>query len=289
VPPNLSSGTLLSYAQLASFWPTTPITAVPNRTYTANLGMSMVGPMTWTINGQAWPNVTPFLVSQGDIVQLTMTNTTAGMMHLHPMHLHGHTLRLMGTAGGTTNAPQKDIVLIYPTGQPGSTQTVQFTADNPGRWLFHCHDMMHMMNGMMTEFDYTGDADGDGLMDTMDMDPTRAFPVLTVSDMASAFQIGGSGTIDVEWQPGQGLQWLVAFLDLPAPVAMPPYGSLYIDPGTTSVLGGGVVGSNGIASLPYSLPAIAGLRGFRLGLQAMAGTTLPQGVRLSTYQAFTVR
>jgi FtsP/CotA-like multicopper oxidase with cupredoxin domain len=36
--------------------------------------------------------------------------------------------------------------------------TVAFDADNPGRWLFHCHNLLHMAAGMMTEFDYGGSA-----------------------------------------------------------------------------------------------------------------------------------
>ena len=33
---------------------------------------------------------------------------------------------------------------------------VAFDADNPGRWAFHCHNLYHMMTGMMTEFRYDG-------------------------------------------------------------------------------------------------------------------------------------
>ena len=31
---------------------------------------------------------------------------------------------------------------------------VAFDADNPGRWLFHCHNLYHMATGMMTEVAY---------------------------------------------------------------------------------------------------------------------------------------
>jgi FtsP/CotA-like multicopper oxidase with cupredoxin domain len=290
VPPNLSGGSLLTYAQLAAFWPTTPIRATPDRVYIANLGQTM-GPMgmQWTINGEAWPNVTPFQVSQGEIVQLTMTNTTAGMMHLHPMHLHGHHFRILGTAGGTTHAPLRDTVLLNRLGQPQSTITVQFTADNPGRWLYHCHDMMHMMMGMIAMFSYTGDADGDGLPTVADMDPTRPFPVLTVPEDDTAFQTGGSGTIDVQWQPGQIVQFLAAWRDLPAPQPMAPFGDLYIDPMTYGILGIATVNGGNVAALPYSVPADVSLVGFRLGMQAIAGSNNAPGILLSTYQAFTIR
>jgi hypothetical protein len=29
-----------------------------------------------------------------------------------------------------------------------------FDADNPSRWAFHCHNLYHMMTGMMTEVRY---------------------------------------------------------------------------------------------------------------------------------------
>jgi FtsP/CotA-like multicopper oxidase with cupredoxin domain len=29
-------------------------------------------------------------------------------------------------------------------------------ADNPGRWAFHCHNLYHMMTGMLTEVRYSG-------------------------------------------------------------------------------------------------------------------------------------
>ncbi len=33
---------------------------------------------------------------------------------------------------------------------------VAFDGDNPGRWLFHCHNLFHMATGMMTELAYDG-------------------------------------------------------------------------------------------------------------------------------------
>jgi FtsP/CotA-like multicopper oxidase with cupredoxin domain len=34
------------------------------------------------------------------------------------------------------------------------TRRIAFDADNPGRWVFHCHNLYHMATGMMTEFRY---------------------------------------------------------------------------------------------------------------------------------------
>jgi FtsP/CotA-like multicopper oxidase with cupredoxin domain len=35
-----------------------------------------------------------------------------------------------------------------------ATVGISFDADNPGRWLFHCHNLYHMATGMMTEVVY---------------------------------------------------------------------------------------------------------------------------------------
>jgi hypothetical protein len=34
--------------------------------------------------------------------------------------------------------------------------TIAFDADNPGRWAFHCHNLYHMVTGMMIEVRYPG-------------------------------------------------------------------------------------------------------------------------------------
>ena len=68
-------------------------------------------------------------------------------MMAHPLHLHGHTFQL-GPAGG--NGPRKDTVLVPPMG----AVNVDFAADNPGRWMVHCHNLYHAEAGMMTRLDY---------------------------------------------------------------------------------------------------------------------------------------
>jgi FtsP/CotA-like multicopper oxidase with cupredoxin domain len=290
VPPNLSGGSLLTYAQLAAYFPVTPITATPDRVYTATLAMSMgTGGMQHTINGQAWPNVTPFLAAAGDDVQLTFVNTGMMMMsEFHPMHVHGHFFRLMGTAGGTIAPPRKDTVLIWPSGQPGSSLQVQLAMDNPGRWLLHCHNMDHMASGMMTAIEYVGDADADGLPDAADQDPLAAAPVVTIPDQAASFAPGASGQIEVQWTPG-ALVGLFGGPELPSPVVLPPYGTLWLDPFAVAVLGAAVVPTNGFAAVPYALPPNPALSGARLGLQGLGTTPAPVGLVLSTFQAFTVR
>lgn len=289
VPPNLATGTLFGYAQLASFSPVPPIAATPDRSYTALLGMRMTtSGMVHTINGQSWPNVTPFVVAPGDSVQLTMTGMGMpgmGMAEYHPMHLHGHFFRLLGTAGGTASPPRKDTLLV----PPGSSFQVQWIADNPGRWMFHCHNAEHLETGMMTTFDYTGDADGDGIASRIDMEPTAATPVVAIPDRAAAFAPGASDVIAVQWTPGQLFALFVGFAELATPLPLPPLGVFELDPAHAALLGVAAADAAGLASVPYGIPGDPALVGLRLGLQGAGATALPGGLRLSTFQRLTVR
>jgi len=61
--------------------------------------------------------------------------------------VHGHTFQL-APAGGT--GARKDTVLLAPMGGVD----VDLVADNPGRWMVHCHNAYHAEAGMMTRLEY---------------------------------------------------------------------------------------------------------------------------------------
>ncbi|MCW5891105.1 MAG: multicopper oxidase domain-containing protein [bacterium] len=136
-------GRALAYADLHSPIPTTlpPGDAHP-------IALPLGGDMqryVWTLGGQAWPEADPLVVRQGERVQLTLENRT---MMWHPMHLHGHFFRVLQGAG--EYAPLKHTANVA----PGETLRVEFTADNPGRWFFHCHNLYHLEGGMARMFEY---------------------------------------------------------------------------------------------------------------------------------------
>jgi FtsP/CotA-like multicopper oxidase with cupredoxin domain len=66
------------------------------------------------------------------------------------MHLHGHFLEIVDAASGRPTGLVKDTVLVEPMGQVH----VDFMADNPGRWLMHCHHAYHMEAGMARLVEY---------------------------------------------------------------------------------------------------------------------------------------
>ncbi len=104
-------------------------------------------PYAWSIDGRSWNDHRPLHVQQGQRVVLEMANRS---MMAHPMHLHGHHFQVVGINGKALNGAMRDTVLV----PVGGAVTVAFTADNPGRWLLHCHNLLHMATGMMTEVTY---------------------------------------------------------------------------------------------------------------------------------------
>ena len=99
----------------------------------------------WFINGVAAEGhvMDPMLVlRQGRSHVLAMTNATA--WH-HPIHLHGHSFRVIARDGAPTpHREWQDTVLMAPR----ERAEIAFVADNPGDWMFHCHILEHQAAGM---------------------------------------------------------------------------------------------------------------------------------------------
>jgi len=100
----------------------------------------------WFINGEAATGhmMDPLLVlPQGTSHVFEMENRTA--WH-HPMHLHGHSFRVIARNGQPTRHREwQDTVLMAPE----ERVEIAFVADNPGDWMFHCHILEHQAAGMM--------------------------------------------------------------------------------------------------------------------------------------------
>ncbi|HSY45886.1 MAG TPA: multicopper oxidase domain-containing protein [Steroidobacteraceae bacterium] len=111
----------------------------------------------WTINGKSYPDSGVAPLEQGGRYRLQFINKSGDA---HPLHLHRHSfeLRSLGaplaaTRGSGPNSLRgilKDVVLV----DSHTTAEVEFTADNPGDTLFHCHQQDHMDLGFMMLFHY---------------------------------------------------------------------------------------------------------------------------------------
>jgi manganese oxidase len=114
---------------------------LPNNTIPNSLAMEF----NWlTLNGKSGPATTPLLVKLGERVRIRLVNL--GMDH-HPMHMHGHQFYVTGTEGGrirTTAVIPENTVLVG----VAQARDIEFIADNPCDWHFHCHLPHHMMNQM---------------------------------------------------------------------------------------------------------------------------------------------
>jgi FtsP/CotA-like multicopper oxidase with cupredoxin domain len=132
-----------------------------DKTFNMDLGVAMnKSGMVYTINGKAFPNVPPFVVNTGDTVKIHIENKSA---YIHPMHLHGHDFQVLTRDGKpVTGSP---IFLDTLEVLPGETYDVAFKADNPGLWMFHCHDLHHASAGMDVVIQYAGVSDPYDLRD----------------------------------------------------------------------------------------------------------------------------
>ena len=103
----------------------------------------------FTINGTPFSmeRMEPlFRLERGRRYRLHLRNATDD---IHPIHLHRHSFEITGIAGTETAGVIKDVAML------GRFQemTIDFTADQPGRSLFHCHMQPHMDFGFMALFD----------------------------------------------------------------------------------------------------------------------------------------
>jgi FtsP/CotA-like multicopper oxidase with cupredoxin domain len=106
----------------------------------------------WAIDGKTWPqngheHLPPPLMSfsRGTPVRLQFNNTTP---HMHPMHLHGHTFKVLSASKMKRPVHWADTVLVLPE----ERVEIAFVADNPGNWMIHCHIIEHQDTGMMGWF-----------------------------------------------------------------------------------------------------------------------------------------
>lgn len=99
-------------------------------------------------------------IHKGDRVRIRIYNAS---QNSHSMHLHGHDEVLVDKNGHAVPPEVETTQNVA----PGDFFTIEFTADNPGNWIFHCHFPHHTGNakqpgyngapvGMTRIFHYAG-------------------------------------------------------------------------------------------------------------------------------------
>jgi FtsP/CotA-like multicopper oxidase with cupredoxin domain len=102
----------------------------------------------WLINGKPYPHDRELVLQQGTRYRLVMRNRTDDA---HPMHMHRHLWELVEINGAKTAGVIKDTVVVPYYGRA----VVDFTANQPGLTLFHCHIQQHMDYGFKALFRYS--------------------------------------------------------------------------------------------------------------------------------------
>ena len=98
----------------------------------------------WSWNSRVFPGIDPLAVRKDDRVRIRIGNLT---MTNHPIHLHGHEFEVTGTDGGWVPKAARwpEVTVDMAVGQ---MRAIEFVADEPGDWAFHCHKSHHTMNAM---------------------------------------------------------------------------------------------------------------------------------------------
>ena len=103
----------------------------------------------WTINRRAWEGMNASsipaplaTVGLGKTVIMKLHNATP---HGHPIHMHGIIFTVLSSDKHEVDPFQTDTILL----ERNERATIAFVADNPGRWMFHCHVIEHMKTGLM--------------------------------------------------------------------------------------------------------------------------------------------
>ena len=98
----------------------------------------------WCWNSRVFPGIDPLVVRKDDRVRIRMGNLT---MTNHPIHIHGHNFSVTCTDGGWVqkSARWPETTVDMPI---GALRAIEFVADAPGDWAFHCHKSHHVMNAM---------------------------------------------------------------------------------------------------------------------------------------------
>ncbi|CAC5377477.1 HEPH [Mytilus coruscus] len=113
----------------------------PNRT---NLDDSIfqLSNTKFSINGFIFSNIPNLEMVEGDTIAW-YTYSFGSFRDIHSNHFHGQTFIKTSRLSF-----RDDVVGVV----PGSYETVEMFADNPGTWLIHCHLGLHMSAGMLNTY-----------------------------------------------------------------------------------------------------------------------------------------
>jgi FtsP/CotA-like multicopper oxidase with cupredoxin domain len=126
------------YSIMLSEWAIKPGTRKPDTSVMTDFNVL-------TMNGKAFPGTAPIVAKLGERVRIRLGNLSA--TDHHPIHIHGMAFKVTATDGGriaeSAQWPETTVLVSV-----GTTRDIEFVADAPGDWAFHCHMTHHVMNQM---------------------------------------------------------------------------------------------------------------------------------------------
>ena len=195
------------FAIMLQEWRIEPGTSKPNPLIMTDFNI-------FTFNHRAFPGTDHLVVKTGDRVRIRLANLS---MDSHPIHIHGHYFHVTGTDAGPIQKTAwiPEVTVNVPV---GSTRDIEFIADNPGDWAFHCHKSHHTMNAMAHDIPNMMDVkrdkahekrvrkqlpnymemgnEGMGEMAEMDMSlPKNTLPMMTGTGPFGPIEMGGMFTV----------------------------------------------------------------------------------------------
>jgi FtsP/CotA-like multicopper oxidase with cupredoxin domain len=128
----------------------------PNRSFQYNIGRrpGFLGGrpgLWWTINGHLFPDMPMFMISEGDVIRMRISNNSG---EVHPMHLHGHHAVVLSRNGVRATGSRWWVDSLN-VGS-GESYDIAFVANNPGIWMDHCHNLPHAAQGLVAHLMYQG-------------------------------------------------------------------------------------------------------------------------------------
>lgn len=94
------------------------------------------------INGFIFGNLPGLVMLEGETVMWYVLGMGTEV-DAHTAHFHGQTF-----VHRMNKAHRGDVIEVF----PGTYETVEMLADNPGTWIYHCHLSLHMRDGMASTF-----------------------------------------------------------------------------------------------------------------------------------------
>ena len=131
-------------------WGTGEVSPTPDPTYTDLVYVLAGSPRTgrWLINGEEFPNITPYSVPKGEARIIEVRNLSPSQ---HPFHMHGVAFEVLSVNGIPPAHQQIQDTInlnVYETARLRVVNT------NPGLWMVHCHILGHAHQGMMTVLEF---------------------------------------------------------------------------------------------------------------------------------------